>query len=65
MLTIDPGPFSEERFSAAASVADPPLREVLADIASTVPPLWPLSDFVAVNPFVGLTQHPFLMRGGC
>lgn len=26
---------------------------------SRVAPLWPLTHFVAVNPFVGLTQHPF------
>jgi len=25
-----------------------------------IPPLWPLSHFVAVNPFLGLSEHPFL-----
>ena len=27
--------------------------------AQAVPPLWPLSDFVAVNPFLGLMDRPF------
>ena len=36
------------------------LRELLADVQSTLAPLCPLKDFVAVNPFVGLTQQPFL-----
>jgi uncharacterized protein YbcC (UPF0753/DUF2309 family) len=28
--------------------------------AKRIPPLWPLKNFVAVNPFLGLTQHHFL-----
>ncbi len=28
-----------------------------------IPPLWPLRDYVAVNPYVGLTEHPFLAAG--
>ncbi len=36
------------------------LQSVLADIQARVAPLWPLPDFVAVNPFVGMTDHDFL-----
>lgn len=25
-----------------------------------IPPLWPLTHFVAVNPFLGLSEHPFI-----
>lgn len=28
--------------------------------AKRIPPLWPLENFVAVNPFVGLTDHAFV-----
>ncbi len=34
--------------------------QVLAEIEGIVPPLWPLDDYVAVNPFVGLSDQPFL-----
>ena len=36
------------------------LDEILAEIEGIVPPLWPLSDYVAVNPYVGLTPQRFL-----
>ena len=36
------------------------LRETLQTVKETVPPVWPLEDFVAVNPFLGLTGHSFL-----
>jgi uncharacterized protein YbcC (UPF0753/DUF2309 family) len=29
-----------------------------------IPPLWPLRNFVAVNPFLGLTDRPFLAAAG-
>ena len=34
--------------------------EILSSVSAAVPPLWPLPDFVAVNPFVGLSHHRFL-----
>jgi uncharacterized protein YbcC (UPF0753/DUF2309 family) len=37
-----------------------PLPQVLADIQAIIPPLWPLKDYVAVNPFLGMSQHAFL-----
>jgi uncharacterized protein YbcC (UPF0753/DUF2309 family) len=36
------------------------LRDTLQKVRQTIPPVWPLDDFVAVNPFLGLTSHPFL-----
>ncbi len=40
--------FSPDQIAAATSVA-----------LARIPPLWPLRHFVAVNPFVGLTDRPF------
>ena len=37
-----------------------PLEERVAQACSRVAPLWPLKNFVAVNPFVGLTGQSFL-----
>ena len=36
------------------------LTKSLEDIHTIVPPLWPLADYVAVNPCLGLTDQPFL-----
>jgi len=36
------------------------LNEALGNVQRKIAPLWPLQDFVAVNPFVGLTQQKFL-----
>ena len=33
----------------------------LAAIGGIIPPLWPLADYVAVNPFLGLADRPFLV----
>jgi uncharacterized protein YbcC (UPF0753/DUF2309 family) len=33
----------------------------LAALEAIVPPLWPLADYVAVNPFLGLADQPFLV----
>jgi hypothetical protein len=35
------------------------LRETVEEACRRIPPLWPLRNFVAVNPFVGLTGRPF------
>ena len=40
--------------------ADQLLAQALKDVHAMVPPLWPLADYVAVNPCVGLTDRPFL-----
>lgn len=40
--------------------AERELTRTLAEIESIVAPLWPLKDYVAVNPFLGLSQHKFL-----
>ena len=47
------GAFGPSSTSSADVVAD------ARRAASRVPPLWPLDRFVAVNPFVGLTDHDF------
>lgn len=39
---------------------DSSLTQALQDVHAIVPPLWPLADYVAVNPCVGLTDRPFL-----
>ena len=36
------------------------LDELLAEIQTAIAPLWPLQDYVAVNPFVGFTDRSFL-----
>ena len=40
--------------------SDASLDQALADVLAFVPPLWPLGDYVAVNPCVGLTDRTFL-----
>ena len=36
------------------------LREILQKVEETIAPVWPLKDFVAVNPFLGMTGRSFL-----
>jgi len=36
------------------------LAQVLSEVRDRIAPLWPLKDFVAVNPFVGMTDQSFL-----
>jgi uncharacterized protein YbcC (UPF0753/DUF2309 family) len=38
---------------------NPPVLAI-EEACRRIPPLWPLKDFVAVNPFLGLTDHHFL-----
>lgn len=33
---------------------------ILADVDKVIPPVWPLADYVAVNPFLGVTDRKFL-----
>ncbi|MFN3447661.1 MAG: putative inorganic carbon transporter subunit DabA, partial [Roseococcus sp.] len=35
------------------------LLPLLRRVAGRIAPLWPLQDFVAVNPFLGLAEQPF------
>lgn len=39
---------------------EPDLTNTLAEIEAIVPPLWPLKDYVAVNPFLGLSEYKLL-----
>lgn len=47
-----------------ASIGDEPLIESLEDVLDrvreTIAPVWPLKDYVAVNPYCGLAERPFL-----
>jgi uncharacterized protein YbcC (UPF0753/DUF2309 family) len=36
------------------------LIDAIAQACGRIPPLWPLQQFVAVNPFLGLMEQPFL-----
>jgi len=36
------------------------VRAAIAEVAALVPPVWPLEDYVAVNPFLGLAPARFL-----
>jgi uncharacterized protein YbcC (UPF0753/DUF2309 family) len=37
-----------------------PVHVIAAHAARRIAPLWPLKNFVAVNPFLGLTEHSFI-----
>lgn len=39
------------------------LEQIVLDAQSAVPPVWPLQDYVAVNPFLGLSSSHFLDAG--
>ena len=43
----------------SASNSEVQLRTIIAETCRRIPPSWPLSHFVAVNPFVGLTDRSF------
>jgi uncharacterized protein YbcC (UPF0753/DUF2309 family) len=43
----------------ASTEIDSALEQAIADATGRIAPLWPLSRFVAVNPFVGLADRPF------
>ncbi len=55
--TYSPGPSTLDEATAPPSPER--IGEAVARAARVVPPLWPLSDFVAVNPFLGLTELDF------
>ncbi len=44
----------------ASDSAEMLLTQALSDVHTIVAPLWPLADYVAVNPCVGLIDRPFL-----
>ena len=52
--------FPQSARSGDAAYLGEELRETLQKVKQTIPPVWPLDDFVAVNPFLGLTSHSFL-----
>lgn len=46
-----------------ATVRELPLVTAIRDAAARIAPLWPLADFVAVNPFFGLAGQTFEQAG--
>lgn len=56
----DAGVTSARSEASEAGVEQISLSDVLTQIEQEIAPSWPLKDMVAVNPFVGLTQHNFL-----
>ena len=48
------------RHASQPSRRSPELPRLLAEIAAMVPPVWPLQDYVAVNPFLGLSEKTLL-----
>lgn len=45
--------------NARAAAQPLPSAAALAEALRRIPPLWPLKNFVAVNPFLGLADQPF------
>ncbi len=43
----------------SSTLAPPDHRLAIAEACRRLPPLWPLQNFVAVNPFLGLSDLPF------
>ena len=67
MVTVHRPNSQNTKVSPARREASPSVSESLTDLRARidrvrqwVAPLWPLSDFVAVNPWVGMTEHSFL-----
>lgn len=48
------------KVSSSGESSDQTLHGALQAVQAIVPPLWPLADYVAVNPCVGLTDRRFL-----
>ena len=40
--------------------AEERLRDAIQSVEDAIAPVWPLKDYVAVNPFLGLSDRPFL-----
>ena len=65
-LTLEHSQIVEADFSAAPLQSEPTpnLAAPIEAACARVPPLWPLKNFVAVNPFVGLSGRRFLDASG-
>jgi uncharacterized protein len=53
-------PVSWEGSPAVSETASSLLADVLAEVQAILMPVWPLSDFVAVNPFAGMADRHLL-----
>lgn len=45
---------------STSKTSEPNLQQILTDVQAAIVPLWPLKDFVAVNPLGGLASHDLL-----
>jgi hypothetical protein len=54
-----PGPLRQRPAEPPARPEGSPLMDRITRACARVAPLWPLRDFVAVNPFLGLADQPF------
>lgn len=57
---VGPPPRRVRRPTQATPAALDRVNRTVAAVAGIVPPVWPLSDYVAVNPFLGLSARRFL-----
>jgi uncharacterized protein YbcC (UPF0753/DUF2309 family) len=57
---VGPPPRRVRRPTQATPAALDRVNRTVAAVAGIVPPVWPLSDYVAVNPFLGLSDRRFL-----
>ncbi len=56
---------SNRNESIAPSIHDvqatfPPLEALIEEVTQTIAPVWPLKDYVAVNPYAGMSQSSFM-----
>ena len=43
-----------------APQASPSIEETIAEVTAAIAPVWPLKDYVAVNPYAGISQRDFM-----
>ncbi len=51
---------SKQNFVPKIAIPDPDLSSILKDVSDTISPVFPLKDYVAVNPFFGMSGRTFL-----
>lgn len=58
--TIDRSRETQSTLSAESTSIARQLEEVLSDVVDVIAPVWPLKDYVAVNPYAGIADRSFL-----
>ncbi len=59
LMTTDLGHLSRDTWDESNTGARH-LKEAIQNVSARIAPVWPLKDYVAVNPFLGLADQPFL-----